>query len=91
MATFAHLGVSHHLREARVRVVLERRSVFETGLFDEKGLEVAIGRAVQQRALGRLAVASRPSCLLVIRLETSGQVVVDHPPDARNVHAHPER
>ena len=59
----AHLGVRHHLGQARIGVVLLRRAVFQAGLLDEERLEVAIGRAVEQRALRRLAVAPCPARL----------------------------
>ncbi len=64
---------------------------FGIRLLDEELLQLAVRRAVQQDAFGRLAIASRAPGLLVILLEAAGKVVVDHPADIGEVHAHAER
>ena len=90
MAAVTHLGVGHHLPQPRIRVVLQRCAILEPGLLDEEGLEVAVRRAVQKRALRRPPVASRPSGLLVVGLQAARQVVVDDAADVGDVHAHAE-
>src|SRR5207245_1637988 len=61
------------------------------GLFYEEGLEVAIRRAVEERAFRRPSVAPRAFRLLVVGLQAARQVVVDDAPNARDVDPHPER
>src|SRR6266511_719455 len=87
---FAHLRIGHHLRQARVRMVYQRRAVLEAGLFDEEGLQLAISRAVEERAFRRPPVASRAPSLLVVSLQAARQVVMDDPPDAGDVDSHAE-
>ena len=60
-------------------------------LLDEELLQLAVGGAVEEDALGRLAVASGAARLLVVLLEAAGEVVMDHPADVREVDAHAER